>query len=97
MVEENISQEYRLKNVDETRNYLFEEINRNELISKKHRNFCMTLNCTEYFLILSSTITGCISISSFSSLVGILMGITSSAIRLKICVISVGIKKKVCQ
>ena len=95
MVEENVSQEFRLKNVDETRNYLFEEINRNELISKKHRNFCMTLNCTEYFLILSSTITGCISISSFSSLVGILMGITSSAIRLKICVISVGIKKKV--
>ena len=78
MVEENISQEFRLKNVDETRNYLFEEINRNELISKKHRNFCTTLNSTEYFLILSSTISGCISISSSSSssssssLVGIL-------------------------
>ena len=54
MTEENISQEFRLKNVDETRNYLFEEINRNELISKKHRNFCTTLNSTGYFLILSS-------------------------------------------
>ena len=30
MSEENISQEFRLKNVDETRNYLTEEINLNE-------------------------------------------------------------------
>ena len=29
MSEENISQESRLKNIDETRNYLIEEINRN--------------------------------------------------------------------
>ena len=27
MAEENISQEFRLKNIDETRNYLIEEIN----------------------------------------------------------------------
>ena len=37
MVEENISQEFRLENIDETRNYLIEGINRNELISKKHK------------------------------------------------------------
>ena len=30
MSEENISQEFRLKNKDERRNYLIEEINRNE-------------------------------------------------------------------
>ena len=35
MAEGNISQESRLKNIDETRNYVTEEINRNELISKK--------------------------------------------------------------
>ena len=29
MSEENISQEFRLKNTDETRNYLIEEINQN--------------------------------------------------------------------
>ena len=34
---ENISQEFRLKNMDETRNYLIKEINKNELISKKHK------------------------------------------------------------
>ena len=32
MAKENIIQEFRLKNVDETRNYFVEKINRNELI-----------------------------------------------------------------
>ena len=36
MSEENISQEFRLKNLDETRNYLIEEINQNELMREKH-------------------------------------------------------------
>ena len=36
MAEENISQGFRLKNIDETRNYLMEEINRNDLMTKKH-------------------------------------------------------------
>ena len=33
MAEENISQEFRLKNIDETKHHLIEEINRNELMS----------------------------------------------------------------
>ena len=93
MSEENISQEFRLKNIDETRNYLIEEINRNELMSKKHKKVCTTLNYIEHFLILGSTITGCVSISAFASLVGIPVGITSSAIGLEICAITSGIKK----
>ena len=82
-----------MKNIDETRNYLIEEINRNELMSKKHKKVCTTLNYIEHFLILASTITGCISISAFVSLLGIPIGITNSAIGLKICAITVGIKK----
>ena len=35
MAEENISQEFRLKNIDEGRNYFREEIEENELMSKK--------------------------------------------------------------
>ena len=93
MSEENISQEFRLKNIDETRNYLIEETNRNKLLSKKHKKVCTTLNYIEHFLILASTITGCVSISAFASLVGIPIGITSSAIGLKICAITAGIKK----
>ena len=37
MAEENIRQELRLKNIGKARNYLIEEINQNELISKKHK------------------------------------------------------------
>ena len=39
-----------------------------------------------------STVTRCVSISAFASLVGISIGIMSSAMRLKICVITWGIK-----
>ena len=34
MSEEDITQEFRLKNIDETRNYLIKEINRNEQMSE---------------------------------------------------------------
>ena len=44
MSEENISKEFRLKIKDEKINYLIEEINRNEWMSKKQRKFCATLN-----------------------------------------------------
>ena len=93
MAEENICQEFRLRNIDETRNYLIEEINQKELMCNKHKKFCWTLNCIEQFLILSSTITGCDSISTFASLVGIPIGITSPAIGLKIFTITAAIKK----
>ena len=46
-VEENISQEFRLKNIDETRNYILEEIEQNELISRTHKKVCITLNYIE--------------------------------------------------
>ena len=42
--EENMIQEFRLKNIDETRNYFLEEIEQNELMSRKHRMVCKTLN-----------------------------------------------------
>ena len=32
---ENISEEFRLENIDETRNYFLEEVKKNELMSKK--------------------------------------------------------------
>ena len=41
---EKLAQRSRVKNIDETRNYLIKEINRNELMSKKHKNICTTLD-----------------------------------------------------
>ena len=93
MVVENISQEFRLKNIDETRNYLIEEIVRNELMSKKHKKVRVTQNYIEHFLILTSTLNVYVFISFFSSLVGIKIGITSSTKGVKICAITARIKK----
>ena len=45
---------------------------------------CTTLNHIELFLILASIIAGCILFSAFASLYGVPIGITSSAIGLKI-------------
>ena len=41
MPEEKMNKEFRLKKIDEIRNYLIEEMNRNELMSKKHRKVCI--------------------------------------------------------
>ena len=59
-------------------------------MSKKPKNF---LNYIEHILNFISTVTRCVSISSFASLIGIPIGIMSSAIGLKICVITTGMKK----
>ena len=56
------------------------------MISKKHKKVCTTF----IFHILATTITGCISISPFASLIGIPIGITSSAIGLIIYAINTG-------
>ena len=93
MTEENIIREFRVKKIDETRDYFIEEINQNELMSKKHKNVCGVSNYIESFLLLASEITGCVSISTFASLVAVPIGITSSATGLKICSITAGIKK----
>ena len=86
-----MNKEFRLKKIDEIRNYLIEEINRNELMSKKRKNYCRILNYIDHSLIAISTITGCVSISTFASLVCIPIRITSFAIGLKNCVITAGI------
>ena len=93
VVEEDIIQKFRLKNIDKTRSYSLEEIKQYELMSKKHKKVCKTLNYIEDFLILASTITGRISIAAFASLLGIPIAIASSAIRLNIWVITGEIKK----
>ena len=62
-------------------------------MSSKHKKVWTTLNYIESFFILVSTITRCVPISAFASLVGIPIGITSSVIGLKICAITAGVKK----
>ena len=52
-------------------------------MSKKHINISTTLIYIDHFLILASTINGCISTSTFASLLGIGKEIMSYAIGLK--------------
>ena len=75
-----MSQVFRLKNIKETIDYFLQEIEQNELMRRNHKKVCTTLNYTEHFLILASAVTGYNSISTFTSLIGIPIGITSSAI-----------------
>ena len=66
----------------------------NDLMSQKYIKTCKYLNYVEKLVILVSTVTGCVSISAFVSLVCVLVGITSSAVELNICQIIAGIKYK---
>ena len=59
--------------------------------SRKHKKVCRTLNHTEHILILAYVVTGCVSIATFASLVGNPIGITSSAVGIKISAITAGI------
>ena len=92
MTEENMRQKVRKKNIDKRRNYLSEKINQNDLMSKKHKKVYTVLNYIEHQLFSIFTVSGYVSISAFA-LAGIHIGITSSEIEIKICVITAGIKK----
>ena len=75
------------------RNYSNEELNQNKLMNKKYKNVCRVLIYIDHLLIIISTITGWVSISAFSSLVGVSIEITSSALGLKTCAITADIKR----
>ena len=88
-----MGQEFRWKSIEETKNYFLEELEQNELMSKKPSKICATLNILNTLLILVVEVTGCISISAFAFLLDISIRISTSAIWLEIFAITAGIKK----
>ena len=50
---EKTSLEFRLKKVDETRNYLLDEIKHNDFMSQKYKKTYKYLNYVEHLLILA--------------------------------------------
>ena len=60
-------------------------------MSNKHNS--TVLNYIDHLLIVISTVTGCVSTSTFVSLVGIPIRTTSTSIELKICAKTAGIKR----
>ena len=91
--EKNLNQGFRLKNIEKINIYFIKEINQKELMSQKYKNICMTLNSIEHLRISGSTVTGGVFVSVFASLICIPVAIDSSAIGLRICAITEGIKK----
>ena len=62
-------------------------------MNQKYKKTFKYLNYVEHLSLLVSKITRCVSISVVASLVCVPAGITSSAIGIKICAITAGIKK----
>ena len=62
-------------------------------MSKKYKKTCKYFSYVEQLLILVSTVSGCVSVSAFASLVCVPVGITSFAVGIKICAITAEIKK----
>ena len=60
MKEKYISQEFRFRNIDKKRNDFLDKIEQNELMSRKHKKVCTTLDYIKHLLILA-----------FASLLGI--------------------------
>ena len=52
-------------------------------MSKRHIKICTTFNYIEQLFVLTSKVTGCVSIVAFNSLVGIPTGIAGSVLGLK--------------
>ena len=52
-----MNQGFRLKKINEIRNYLIEKISQNELVSKNHKNVCRVLNYIDHLLIVIFAIT----------------------------------------
>ena len=82
-----------MKNIDEARNYFIEETKQSELKSEELKKACKVLIYIEHLLILVSSITGCVYISVFASLVGISVCIVSYAVEKTFCAVTTVIKK----
>ena len=70
---------------------LLEEIKHNNLMSEKYKKVCRYLNYVEQFLVFISAASGCVSISVFTSLVAVPVGIVSSAVGSKAFALTGGI------
>ena len=80
---EEASVKFLLRKINKTINYVAEEIKHNDLINERNNKTC---------LILVSAVKGFVSCSEFATLVCFPLGIRSSAVGIKNCVVIAGIK-----
>ena len=54
---EEVTLEFRLRKIDETRNYLVEEVNHSDLMTENYKKTCKYLSHVKHLLILVSKVT----------------------------------------
>ena len=83
----------KIKRINEIRDYFIAEIKERELMSKRLSKYIASFDYFDKSLIVSSVITGSISIASFQKVIGAPAGIVSVSFSLAFS-ISTGILKK---
>ena len=83
----------RLAKITEIENHFYQEINQRKSCSKKLSKYVAAFDCIDKVLIVLSTITGEVSICSFTSVVGAPVGIVRASFAL-IVSLTTGIVKK---
>ena len=76
------NQRFRLNKVSEIADYFITEIKERELMSKKLSKYISFFDYFDKFFIVLSVTVGSISITSFATLIGIPVGITSASLSL---------------
>ena len=84
---------FRFEKMDETWNYILEEIKHNDLMSEKYKKSCKYLNYVQHMFILASTVTDCVCFNFCICFISYYFYITSSAVGIKICAIIARIRK----
>ena len=84
---------FRLSEFIGIENYFYQEINQQKLYSKKLNNYVTIFDYIDKILIILSATSGGISIISFTSIIGVPVGIASTSFSLIFSVITGIIKK----
>ena len=87
------NQQFRLNKINEIRNYSISEIKERELMSKRLSKYIASFDYFDKSLIVSSATSGSISIASFATVIGILVGIASASLSLTFSLCAGLIKK----
>ena len=86
-------QQFRLKKINEIKDYFVAEIKERELMSKRLSKYIASFDYFDKSLIVLSVTTGSISIASFATVIGVPVGIVSASFGLKFSIFT-GIMKK---
>ena len=87
-------QQFRLNKIIEIKNYFIAEIEERELMSKRISKYIASFDYFDKSLIFLSVTTGSISIASFATIIGALVGMMSASCSGSFFSITTGIVKK---